>query len=241
MDSTSCANSSGWPIRFGNCDAGHEVVLHLLRRTEHERRPHRAGGDGAHPDAHGGEVARHRERHAEDGCLGRAVGHLAGLALQAGDGGGVHDDPSLAVVVRVVDDMAAAARRRHVEGAHRVHVHRGGEGALVVRGAVASDGASAADAAASDVHHERQRPEASSRRWRRPRRRRRSHPRRPRRPRGRARRRARARARGLGRRWPRRRLGRPVGGPWHPQAARSAGDDRCSPTSSMAREPSTPR
>ena len=75
----------GRPMRFGNTMLLDEVLLHLLGHAQHERRAHRAGGDGAHPDADGRQVARHRQRHAEDGRLGGAVGELAGLALDAGD------------------------------------------------------------------------------------------------------------------------------------------------------------
>ena len=60
-------------------------------------------------DADAREVARDRQRHADDAALGRRVGGLADLPVVGGDRRGVDDDAALAAVVGRV--LRIAARR----------------------------------------------------------------------------------------------------------------------------------
>ena len=135
------------PDRFGN--------------AEHDRRPHRARCDGAHPDAERGEITRQRKGHAEDRGLRRGVGQLAGLSLDARDRGRVHDHAALAVLVGLVGGHRRGREPGDVERADCVHLHRRDERFLVVRRAVAADGPAAAHPATGDVHDERERADAS--------------------------------------------------------------------------------
>ena len=52
-------------------------------------------------DADAREVARDRQRHADDAALGGRVGGLADLAVEGGDRRGVDDDAALAVGERL--------------------------------------------------------------------------------------------------------------------------------------------
>ena len=73
----------------------------------------RPGRDRADADAGLGEVARGRERHADDAALGRGVGDLADLAVVGGDRGG--GDAARRARPRrraSLASIAAAARRR---------------------------------------------------------------------------------------------------------------------------------
>ncbi len=70
------------------------------------------GRDRHDADAELREVARDRQRHADDAALGRRVGDLADLAVERGDRGGVDDDAALAVSRSgSLSSIAAAASR----------------------------------------------------------------------------------------------------------------------------------
>src|SRR3954451_17308687 len=55
-------------------DRGAERGLGLLRQARHQRCVEQARGDGAHPDAVLGEIARGWKREADDAALGGRVG-----------------------------------------------------------------------------------------------------------------------------------------------------------------------
>ena len=71
----------------------HIKVLHLLRRPARglQRRVHRPGADGIHPDPLGGELHCERAGERDDGALGGRVVDHGGRALEGGDGRGVDD------------------------------------------------------------------------------------------------------------------------------------------------------
>ena len=69
------------------------------------------GRDRHHADAARRQVARGRQRHADDAALRRRVGDLADLPVEGGDRRGVDEDAALAVLVGLVGAIAAAARR----------------------------------------------------------------------------------------------------------------------------------
>ena len=71
------------------------------------------------------QVARGRQRQADDAALRRRVGGLADLAVEGGDRGGHHHGAALAVGVRLAGGHRRGAQAQHVEGADQVHAHDG--------------------------------------------------------------------------------------------------------------------
>src|SRR5688572_18376528 len=98
-----------------------ERVLHFLRKCRHHRRLEYAGRDRHHANAVAGEVARHRQRHADDAALGSGVGDLADLAVESSDRRCHHDHTALAFFVRRVVDHDARGRLRHEQRADQIH------------------------------------------------------------------------------------------------------------------------
>ena len=98
-----------------------ERCLGVLRKTGQQRGLEQAGRDGDHPHLSLGQFPGDRQRHPDDAALGRRVGGLADLAVEGGDGSGVHDHPAL---------LAVQVRRQHpfrgepgdIEGADQVHL-----------------------------------------------------------------------------------------------------------------------
>src|SRR6516164_1447804 len=148
---------------LGEHDRGGEPGLELLAG-----RPGAVDGgvddpraDGVHPHPDGREVTCGRHGHPDDPALGRRVGQLAGLPLDAGYRGCVDDHAALAVGIH---RLGAGDRRRpdahQVERADQVDVDHLAEGGERVRGSVAVDGAlGPADARAVHDHAQR-RPQA---------------------------------------------------------------------------------
>ena len=100
-----------------------------------------SGGEQArrnrqHPDAQRAEVARHGQAHARDPGLGGGVGHLADLAFEGGDGGGV-DDHAAFLVFGVVGAHVGGGKAADVEGRHQVQVDDGSETVQAVRAGLA--------------------------------------------------------------------------------------------------------
>ena len=96
----SAAYSSGAAEARRERDLAAERVARLLGQAREQRRVEQAGRDRADADAGLGEVARGRERHADDAALGRRVGDLADLAVVGGDRGGGDADAALALARR---------------------------------------------------------------------------------------------------------------------------------------------
>ena len=96
------------------------------------------------------EVARGRQRHADDPALGRRVGDLADLAVVRGDRRGVDADAALALGVGLVAEHRRGGEPQHVERADQVHVDDGLERVEAVRPALASRALRPADPRAAD-------------------------------------------------------------------------------------------
>src|SRR3954452_4885228 len=95
-------------------------VLRLLRQTLEHRRQEQPRCDGDDPDQLVGEVARDRQRHADDAALGGRVRSLSDLPLERGDRRGVDDDPALAVY-RLGGQDPLGGQPDDVERADQVH------------------------------------------------------------------------------------------------------------------------
>jgi hypothetical protein len=102
-------------MRFGKSMLSTSRSFSASGRAEHEWRAHGAGRDAADADPGRREVARHWQRHPEDGGLGRSVGELAGLLFDAGDRRGAHDDTPLSELVGLVSGHRRARQAGHVE------------------------------------------------------------------------------------------------------------------------------
>ena len=142
--------SSGRPSRCGCGTCSPSAVARLLGQAGQQRRVEQAGGDGDHADAGLREVARGRQRHADDAALGGRVGELADLAVERGDRGGVDADPALALLVGLVGQHRRRRQAQHVEGADQVHADDGLERVERVRPAPAGRLLRPADAGAAD-------------------------------------------------------------------------------------------
>src|SRR5205823_141485 len=100
-----------------------------------------AGADRVDAHADGGEVTGGGHGHADDPALGRGVGDLAGLALDAGHRGGVDDDAALVVRVGGLGrGHLGCGDPHHVERPDQVDVDDLAVGGQVMRGTVAADG-----------------------------------------------------------------------------------------------------
>src|ERR1035437_5169271 len=121
-----------------------ELGLELLagRSRSVDRRVDYPRADGVHPDTDGRQVPGGRHRHADDPALGRGVGDLACLSLDASDGRGVDDHAAQAVGVDGLGARDGGGPDPHqVERADQVDVDDLAEGRQVVRGSVAAHGA----------------------------------------------------------------------------------------------------
>ena len=102
----------------------HGLTEHLargLRQPGEHRRLHRAGRDRHDAHTEVGEVARGRQREADDAALARGVGRLADLAV-VGGGAGRHDDDAAVAVDRLVLRHRLGGEAKHVERADEVDV-----------------------------------------------------------------------------------------------------------------------
>ena len=97
-----------------------------------------------------GEVARRRQREADDAALRGGVGDLADLAVEGGDRGGVDADAALAVVVGLVVVHRRGGEAQHVEGADQVDLDHVGEDLEVVRPLLGDRALRPADPGAAD-------------------------------------------------------------------------------------------
>ena len=91
-----------------------ERFLRLGRKLRHHRRLEDARRDRHHANAVARELARDRQRHADDARLRRAVGRLADLAVERRDRRRVDDHAALAVGVRRA--LAPSRRPRGASG-----------------------------------------------------------------------------------------------------------------------------
>ena len=128
--------------------------LRLLGQRTQQRGLEQTGGDGAYPDQLARQVARDRQRHADDAALGRGVGGLTDLTLERGHRGGVDDDAALAV-----DGLglghAFGGQPDHVERADQVDLDDLGEAVEGERTVLAQRLDGVADAGAVDVDTQR--------------------------------------------------------------------------------------
>ena len=120
MCDASLANSSGVPRRFGKARSRRATPCCLGQHPE-QRRVH---ADRARscttrmPD--GREIARRRQRHADDAALRRRVGELADLAVERGDRRGVDDHAAVPSASGVGLRDLGRLERHHVERADQV-------------------------------------------------------------------------------------------------------------------------
>ena len=114
IDVASCAYSPGRPSRCGNGIELPSASRASSGSAREQRGVEQARGDRHDADAVLGEVARGRERHADDAALRGRVGDLADLALVRGDRRGLHAHAALGAVVGLVP-----AHRRRRRGAGR--------------------------------------------------------------------------------------------------------------------------
>ena len=101
----------------------HLLRQRLPRRLGQRRQEwgvERSGRNRHHADAHARELARDRQRHADDAALRRRVGGLADLAVECRHRGGVHDHAALAVLAGRVLGHRLGREPNHVEGADQV-------------------------------------------------------------------------------------------------------------------------
>ena len=82
-----------------------------LRQFLQQRRGEKARCDGAHTDAVLRQIARHRQRHADQATLGGAVGLLADLTVEGCNRCGEHHHAALAAF-EGIELRAAAAKSR---------------------------------------------------------------------------------------------------------------------------------
>ena len=122
----------------------------LLGKAGEQRRVEQPGRDRHDADAALGEVARRRERHADDPALGRRVGDLADLPVVGGDRRGVDADPALALGVGLVAEHRRRGEAQHVERADQVDLDDGLERVGGVRPALTRRLLRPADAGAAD-------------------------------------------------------------------------------------------
>ena len=109
MWQASCGELLGLAQARRERDGRGQRLLHRLGQLLHQRRGEQARRDGADADAVLRQVARHRQRHADQAALGGAVGLLADLAVEGGDRGGEQHHAALAVFQR--RQLGAGARR----------------------------------------------------------------------------------------------------------------------------------
>ena len=110
IDSTSSANSSGRPIRFGNWMSA-SAASHVLVGAHHDRRAHRARCDGADADTDRREVASHRRVIPRIAALAAPYASCPVWPSMPGDRRGVDDDAALAVLVGLVRRHGGRGRR----------------------------------------------------------------------------------------------------------------------------------
>ena len=120
MCSASAAYSSGRPSRGGNGTDSPSASRTSSGRPASSGVSNRPGAIAQTRMPYCGEVARGREREADDAALGGRVGDLADLAVVGGDRGGVDADAALALVVGVVAEHRGGREAQHVEGADQV-------------------------------------------------------------------------------------------------------------------------
>ena len=125
-------------------------LLDLLRHREEHRRAEDAGRDRHVADADLGEVARDRQRHADDAALRRRVGGLADLAVVGGDARRRDQDAALAGRLGVVLAHRFGGEPDHVEAADEVDGDDLGEQGERVRPLLADGSRRRADAGAVD-------------------------------------------------------------------------------------------
>ena len=126
------------------------AVARLLGQGREQRGVEEAGGDRDDADAARGQVARRRQRHADDAALRGRVGDLADLAVVGGDRGRVDADAALALLVGLVLAHRGGGEAEHVEGADQVDLDDVGEVLELVGAALAGDPLGPADAGAAD-------------------------------------------------------------------------------------------
>ena len=92
----------------------------LVRQRGEQGRVEGAGRDRHHAHAAARQVARRRQREADDAALGRGVGDLADLTVEGGDRRGADADAPLASLVRLVVHHRGGGQPQDVEGADQV-------------------------------------------------------------------------------------------------------------------------
>ena len=116
MWSASAANSSGRPRRWGKGTCLAERDANRIGQGGEQRRLEDAGRDGHDADPQLREIARDRQRHADDAALRGRVGGLADLAVEGRDRGGIDDDtPRSPSAVGVFLAMMAATSRMQLK------------------------------------------------------------------------------------------------------------------------------
>ena len=127
-----------------------QPLARLLGQRREQLGVEQARRDGHDADALVGQVARRRQRHADDAALGGRVGDLSDLPVVGGGRRGVDAHAALArVALRIVGEHGRGGEAEHVEGADQVDPDDGLEGHEVVRPAAAGDLLSPARAGAA--------------------------------------------------------------------------------------------
>jgi hypothetical protein len=155
------------PQPRGDGDGGGEAHARRLGEPREQGRIEGPRAEGIDPHADLREIARRRQRHSDHAALRRAVGDLADLPVEGGDGRGAHDDAPLTVFEGLGLRHRRSPEPQHVEGADEVHGERLLEGLERVRLALSvEDPPRDADAGAAhgDAHGAHRRGEREGRR-----------------------------------------------------------------------------
>ena len=127
-----------------------ERLRDFRRNLPDHRRLEHAGCDRHHPDAEARELARHRQRHADETRLRRAVGGLPDLSVERRDRRREHNDAALAVGVGRALRHGIGGEPCQIERTDEVDVDRADEARERVRAVLADDLLARDDARAVD-------------------------------------------------------------------------------------------
>ena len=130
---------------------GAEALARLLVQAHQQRRQEQAGRDGVDADLEAGEIARGRQREADDAALRGRIGDLADLAFIGRDARGVDGDAAL-FADRRRGREPLGEQPQHVEGADQIDVDDADELRQRIDAVLADDALRAADAGAVHQH-----------------------------------------------------------------------------------------
>src|SRR5690348_442347 len=122
-----------------------EALARLLVQSHQERRVKYPGRDGVDADLLAGEIARRRQRQADDAALRCGIGDLADLAFISRDTCRVDDDATL-LTDRLSRDQALGEQPQAVKGADQIDIDDARELRQRIDAVATDDALRAADA-----------------------------------------------------------------------------------------------